>query len=366
MSVDGCKADDCEDFWYKAFTHITDGSDAATELGNKFAIIAKELGVGFEIDYEPQCGWGKCVYCNDNINGVLQCSNADDDVQYTCTNSASTTPFMQSLVNAYNANVGSTFKGNDCYQPGPNFPLTLDCGGGAYWLTDIFEFGQDNIYGHNYNNNTDTIKNHLTMINIMVDSVPLGSMNKAISCSSDMNCSDNHVCDLAALAMTWIWAPHFIEKDQMTSTNIFLNNVKTCHGQDFSSLKALEGKKVLNADNEIWEGYYTTPGSPQGFSIINSERTAISFFAGNGPSLPSIWDSVYDNHGCGFEPTKVPPTIEVVLNLLSKTNEEGKHIFYDSTSPYTTTGKIGGIMYWGAGKAQDGSIYGTYDKKMGK
>ena len=368
MSVDGCKADDCQDFWYKAFTN---SSSAATDLGNKFATIAKELGVGFEIDYEPQCGWGKCVYCNDHGSGVLPCSDADDGVSsYTCTDSASTIPFMQSLVNGYHDTLKGEkgtgiFVGDDCYQPGPIFPLTLDCGGGAYWLTDIFEFGKDNIYGHNYNNNTDTIKNYLTLINIMVDSVPLGSMNKAISCSSDMNCSDNHVCDLAALAMTWIWAPHFIEKDQMTSTNIFLNNVKTCHGQDFSSLKALEGKKVLNADNEIWEGYYTTPGSPQGFSIINSERTAISFFAGNGPSLPSIWDSVYDNHGCGFEPKKVPPTIEAVLNLLSKTNEEGKHIFYDSTAPYTTTGKIGGIMYWGAGKAHDGSIYGASDTIKG-
>ena len=367
MAAGGCDKSDCQDFWYKAFTH---SDTSATTLGENFARIAYNLDVGFEIDYEPQCGWGKCTYCNDNEN--TPCSTlADDGISFTCTHGSSTVPFMQSLVDAYNSNTGSTFTGNDIYQPGPNFPLTLDTGGGAYWLTDVFEFAQNNIYGNNYKSQGDPIKNYMTLVNIMVDSVPIGSMNKAISCSPDIiDDKKNNLairsCDFAALSAAWIWAPHFISNSQSMKT---LNNVKTENQLSVLDLQHLEGRKVLNADNPIWTGYYTTPGAPQGFKRLNSERTAISIFCGDGPELSSDWNSVYDNTGCGYDPTTIPPTVDILLHLLTKQDDNGNYIFYDgyndTENKYGGKGKIGGVMYWGAGTNNE-RVYGAKTKTGGE
>ena len=354
LAVDGCKSGDCNDNWYRAFVENKGpyNGNGSSMLGTRFGEIAKKYGVGIEIDYEPQCGWGQCVYCNNS--GDFPCSKeSDNGVSYQCENSNSTVPFMQNVVNAYNTEIGGQFKGSIDYQPGPNNPLTIDCGGGAWWLTDIFEFAQDNIHGRNYNSIGDPSSNKMTIANIMVDSLPLGSMNSAISCSPDMidNCVANRACDYAALAAAWLWAPHFIPKGSKMKT---LNNIKSCHGYTVNDLSDLEGKKVLYADNPIYEGFYDTPGVPPNFKLLNSERTSISLFCGNGPSLKASWDGVYDKLGCGNDPTKVPPTIEVLFNLLShKIDTAGNKIFYpgsgDLENKYHSKGKIGGIMYWGAG-----------------
>jgi len=354
LAVDGCKSGDCNDNWYRAFVENSApyNGNGASMLGTRFGEIATKYGIGIEIDYEPQCGWGKCVYCNDSSD--FPCAkDSDHGVSYECENSSSTVPFMQNVVNAYNIEIGGKFKGNTEYQPGPNNPLTIDCGGGAWWLTDIFEFAQDNIYGRNYNNIGDPNNNNMTIANIMVDSLPLGSMNNAISCSPDMidNCLANRACDYAALSVAWLWAPHFIPSGDKMKT---LHDIKSCHGYTVNDLSDLEGKKVLYADNPIYKGFYTTPSVPNNFKLLNSERTSISLFCGNGPSLKASWDGVYDKLGCGNDPSKVPPTIEVLFNLLSqKIDSEGNKIFYpgsgDLENKYHSKGKIGGIMYWGAG-----------------
>ena len=351
LSVDGCKSGDCNDNWYRSFVEDSEpyAGKGSSMLGKRFGEIAKKYGVGIEIDYEPQCGWGYCVYCNDS--GDYPCfKDSDHGVAYQCENSSSTVPFMQNVVNAYNTEIGGKFNGNADYQPGPNNPLTIDCGGGAWWLTDIFEFVQDNIHGRNYRDLGDPSNNNITVANIMVDSLPIGSMNKAISCSQDMidNCLSNRACDYAALTASWLWAPHFIPEGSKMNT---LHNIKSFHGYTVSNLSDLEGKKVLFADNPIYKGFYETPGVPGNFKLINSERTSISLFCGNGPSLNNSWDDVYDKLGCGNYPDKVPPTLEVLFNLLSKPiDENGNKIFYPGEdNKYNSKGRIGGIMYWGSG-----------------
>jgi hypothetical protein len=361
--IDGCKADSCTDNWYKSFTTSV---DSATTLGKHFGEIAIKYGVGIEIDYEPQCGWGKCVYCNDQPE--YPCSKeADDGTTYQCEHSSSTAPFMQQVVNNYNSVIGGKYtEVNDKYQNGPLNPLTIDCGGGAWWLTDIFDFVSNNIHGINYLQKGDPVKNSMTIANIMVDSLPIGSMNKAISCSPDMvdNCLANRGCDYAALTAAWLWAPHFIAKGDRLDT---LNNIKSCHGYGVQDLKDLEGKKVLHADNPILKGFYQTPGVPSNFKLLESERTSISLFCNNGPSLDSSWD-VYDKLGCGNTPDIVPPTIDVLFNALSKDIGGGNRLFYpgETNNPHGSTGRVGGIMYWGAGRSNQQKMLGAAHSKGGQ
>lgn len=363
MAIDGCKAESCNDNWYKSFT---DYSNASTVLGERFADIAKKYRVGIEIDYEPQCGWGKCTYCNDHNNYL--CTPNEGGITFTCTDSSSTTPFMQNVVDAFNKGIGSKFKGDTNYQPGPNNPLTLDCGGGAWWLTDVFEFAQRNIHGINYSNNNDPTSNKMTVANIMVDSVPIGSMNGAVTCSPSFQkaCLSKRACDYAALTSAWLWSTHFIKAD--TSNLKDLWNIKSANGYTVNDLSAFENHKVLYANNPIYKGFYQTPGVPNGFKLLNSERTSISIFCGDGPKLKPDWNEVYDPNGCGKTPDSIPPTVDILFDLLSKKiDDDGNNIFYPGPSDNThnSKGKIGGIMYWGAGKDKDGKYLGASDIDKG-
>ena len=117
MAIDGCKLN-CNDNWYKSFT---DYSNASTVLGERFADIAKKYRVGIEIDYEPQCGWESVLIVTITI--IIYVPN-EGAITFTCTDSASTTPFMQNVVDAFNKGE-SKFKGDTNYQPGPNNPQQI-------------------------------------------------------------------------------------------------------------------------------------------------------------------------------------------------------------------------------------------------
>ena len=113
----------------------------------------------------------------------------------------------------------------------------------------------------------------------------------------------------------------FIKAD--TSTLKDLWNIKSANGYTVNDLNAL---KIIRYYMQIIQ-YIKFYQTQEYLKVLNSERTSISIFCGDGPKLKPDWNDAYDPNGCGKTPDSIPPT-DILFDLLSKKiDDDGNNIF---------------------------------------